>query len=392
MNEDKGFSFLDYIIIVLKWKKFLLTFTAVIAVITYLGIYFLIRPQFDSTALIVPSEQDQMGGISSLIKSFSNLPVSIPGLKKSSSTDIYKTIIYSRTTMEKLIRKFGLYDEYGYDTMDETIKEARNNVFADETQESAYEVTVRASSPQKAADMANYLVDELNKTIIEMDVRKSKENREFLANRYEEIKINLKVSEDSLTRYQQKTGILMAEDQTKASIEAYTKLEADLAAKQIELSIVQKLYGEDSPQAKNSNISVVEYESRLNKIKSGTDNSNLFLAIKNLPAKGMNYLRLFRDVKINQAMLEFIIPLYEQARFEEQKNIPFLQIIDNAKPPEIKAYPKRFTLTLIITAVILLLAVFSIILREVVRNSDDPELKFVWNNLLSFRTKKSQSV
>lgn len=388
MIENRGLSFFDYLIIIVKWKKFLITLALVVAVLSYLGIYFLIPAQYDATALIVPSEQDQMGGISSLLKSFSNLPVNIPGLKKSASTDIYKTIIYSRTSMENLIEKFGLYKEYGYDTMEETIKEAQANVFADETKENAYEVTVRASSPKKAADMANYLVDQLNKTIIEMDVRKSKENREFLANRYDEIKNTLKLSEDSLTHYQQKTGILMAEDQTKASIEAYTKLEADLAAKQTELSIVQKLYGQDSPQAYNAKISVTEYENKLNKIKAGTDGNDLFLALKNLPSKGMNYLRLYRDVKINQAMLEFIIPLYEQARFEEQKNIPFLQIIDHAKAPEKKAYPKRFTITLVITAIIMFLIIFVVILREVVGNSDDPKVKFVWNNLFSFRTKK----
>lgn len=388
MAENRGLSFFDYLIIIVKWKKFLISLAVVVAIISYLGIYFLIPPQYEATAVIVPSEQDQMGGIGSLLKSFSNLPVSIPGLKKSASTDIYKTIIYSRTSMEKLIEKFGLFNEYGFDTMEETIKEARSSVFADETKENAYEITVRASSPQKAADMSNYLVDQLNKTIIEMDVRKSKENREFLANRYDEIKNNLKLSEDSLTQYQQQTGILMVEDQTKASIEAYTKLEADLAAKQTEFSIVQKLYGQDSPQAYNTKISVTEYENKLNKIKAGTDGNDLFLALKNLPSKGMNYLRRYRDVKINQAMLEFIIPLYEQARFEEQKNIPFLQIIDHAKAPEKKAYPKRFTITLIIIAIIMFIMIFVIILREVVGNSDDPKVKFVWNNLFSFRTKK----
>lgn len=375
MVENRGLSFFDYLIVILRWKKFLISIAVVIAVLSYVGIYFLIPPRYDATAIIVPSEQDQIGGISSLLKSFSNLPVSIPGLKKSTSTDIYKTIIYSRTSMEKMIEKFGLYKEYGYETMEETVKEAKNNVFADETKENAYEITVRASSPQKAADMANYLVDQLNKTIVEMDVRKSKENREFLANRYDEIKKSLKMSEDSLTQFQQQTGILMAEEQTKASIEAYTKLEADLAAKQTELAIVQKFYGQDSPQATNAKISVTEYENKLNKIKAGTDGNNLFLAIKNLPSKGMNYLRRYRNVKINQAMLEFIIPLYEQARFEEQKNIPFLQIVDQAKAPEKKAYPKRGLITVVITTIVLIFTLLLIILRNIIISSKNPQME-----------------
>lgn len=388
MVEYRGLSFLDYLIIVTKWKRFLIGSTLIIALVSYGAIYLFIPQQFDATSLVIPQEQDQMGGISSLLKSFSSLPVGIPGLKKSTGTDIYKTIIYSRTSIEKLIKKFGLFAEYGYDTMEETIEEARSNIFADETEENAYEVTVRASSPSKAANMSNYLVDELNKAMIALNVRKSKENKEFLATRYSEIKDNLRKSEDELTAFQKKTGILMADDQTKASITAYTKLEADLAAKQIELGIVKKLYGDDSPQARNSQISVDEYNKKISQIKSGTDNKNLVLGLSNLPENGMTYFRLFREVKINQAMLEFIIPLYEQARFEEQKDIPMIQIIDHAKAPEKKSYPKRFILTLIITLLVFFLLIFVIIIREVVDNSEDQKVKFVWNNLFSLRHKK----
>ncbi len=73
-------------------------------VVVYLSIFFLIDERYDSSALIIPAENTDVSGISSLVKSFSKLPVSIPGLSGSeTTTDIFTTIIYSRTSIVDLI-------------------------------------------------------------------------------------------------------------------------------------------------------------------------------------------------------------------------------------------------------------------------------------------------
>ena len=150
MAEYKGFDILDYLVLIVKWKKFLLATFLISLVITYLSVYFLIDEKFDSTSLIIPAENSDLSGISSLMKSFSNLPISIPGLNGSeSSTDIYTTIIYSRTSIVDLIDKFDLLREYQSKNIDETIKVVRKDIHAEETEKGAYEISVRASSPKK---------------------------------------------------------------------------------------------------------------------------------------------------------------------------------------------------------------------------------------------------
>lgn len=373
MTENRGFDILDYLLIISKWKKVLFAVLILSAVISYAAIYFFVPVKYDASALILPSEQDQTSAMGSFLKSFSNLPVSIPGLKNSKS-NIYKTIIYSRTNLENLISKFDLVKEYDRKYFDEVLEEAAENIFADENDDGAYEIRVRASSPQKAAEMANFLVDELNKTIIELNIQKSKDNRLFLEKRYEEIKMNLKKSEDSLTRFQKGSGILLAEEQTKASIEAYTRMEADLISKQSEFEVLRKIYGDDSPQLTNAKIAVDEYKSRLENIKKGKEHTDLLMALGSLPVNGMTYLRLYRDVEINNKMLEFIIPLYEQVRYEEQKDIPILQVVDRAKAPEMKSYPKRAFITAAISAAVFFLTLIMIITREVMAGSTNPKL------------------
>ena len=256
MSKDKSVDFLDYLVLLVKWKRFLIVLAISSMVISYLFIYFVAEPQYDSTTLIIPSDEEGLGGVSSLMKSFSSLPLSIGGLKKTSAIDLYITIIYSRSTANKLIKKFDLYNEYDLESWEKTIKLLQKNISTEETNEKAFLITVRASSPQKSADMTNYLVQLLNESVISLNIKKSRENRIFLENRLNEIKENLKNAENAMKRFQKFSNVFEAENQTKATIEAYSKMESELALKQIELSVMSKLWGESAPQVKQAEISV----------------------------------------------------------------------------------------------------------------------------------------
>lgn len=390
MSEEKrSLEILDYLLIILKWKKFLIIFSLSILICSYLSIYFLITPKFDSKALIIASKNSDVGGISSLLRSFSDLPISIPGFSSDSNMDIFTTIIYSRTTLEKVIKRFDLYNLYELNSIEKTIETISDNITAEETKQGAYEIIIRDKDPNRASDMANYLIELLNNTLIEINIAKAHENNIFIGKRFEEIRTNLKNAEDSLMYYQNKSGIYFADEQAKTSIVEYSKLEAELAAKQIKLSILTRIYGHNSPQANNSKIAVEEYENKLNDFKSGKINGQLLLAIKGLPIITMRYYRFHREVEIQTKMLEFIIPLFEQTKFEEQKKIPMLKVIDAAVPAEEKAFPPRILFSLIFTMIILSVVVFFIILKEIINSSDNPKVKLIASSFFFLKTKSN---
>lgn len=388
MAKDKSIEFLDYLIILLKRKKFLIITFLSLLIVSYLFIYFFINEQYEATALIIPSQQEQLGEFSSILKDFSSLPfnLNIGGLSENNNIDLYTTIINSRTNLEKVVERFNLIKKYKVDNMEEAIKALSKKIDAEETSESAFEISLRADSPQNAADMTNYVVDLLNKTVIRLNVQKSKDNREFLGKRYMEIKDNLKNAEDSLKIYEQYSGIYAAEDQAKSVLDAYTKLETELAVKQIQLSIYKKIYGENSGLTNNANIEVKQFANKINELKKG-DPGNIILGINSLPEKAINFLRYTRDVEIYEKMLEFILPLYEQAKFDEQKNIPILQVIDYAVPPVKRAYPKRVFSALLITVFIFSFIVLFIVINEIWKSTSNPKLIFIRKELFSFKKK-----
>jgi len=73
--------------------------------------------------------------------------------------------------------------------------------------------------------------------------------------------------------------------------------------------------------------------------------------------------------------------LYEQARFEEQKNIPVLQVIDYGSIPVKRTYPKRVFTSLLITLSISLLYFFFLISIELIRSSNNPKVIMIRNQI-----------
>ena len=235
--------------------------------------------------------------------------------------------------------------------------------------------------------MSNYLLNKVNSTVIELNVKKAKENRIFLEERNNTIKINLAKAEDSLQLFQQNTNILEAEKQIKVIVDVYSSFESELTLKEIESSILEKIYGENSPKTKNSKIALEVYRSEFNKMKSGNTDNSLLIAMKNLPEYAKEYARLYREVEIYNAMLEFIIPLYEQIKFEEIKSIPVLQIIDRPSLPEKKSYPPRTLYTLLITFIIVFTISQTIFFRDYLNKTENEKLKLIRAELFNFKRK-----
>jgi capsule polysaccharide export protein KpsE/RkpR len=328
----------------------------------------------------MPIENNDLGGISALSKSLGNLPLGLGNSLSGSAatTDLFTTIVYSRSNLENIIHKFDLMSEYKTKKMEETRKILAGNIRADETDEGAYSIAVKSKDPQKAADMANYIVSLLNERVIEMNITKSKSNKEFLENRYAEIKLNLNNAEEQLKKYQQNSKIIEAESQVKALMEEYIRMESDLEKKRIDYSILLKSYGENNPQVQAAKGTLEEYEKMVKKVKdSGLDNS-FFVSAKNLPEESMNYFRLLRNVEINNEMLTYIVPMYEKAKFEEQNNMPVIQIIDKAVPPEKRVYPQRILMAFLISSCVSIFVIFLILTREIIAQSSNEKLKKIF--------------
>lgn len=384
MADERDVNILDYVVLLVKWKRLFVALAIILFVVSYLSIYFFVKEEYDAFATIMPTEEKQMGNMSSLMKNLSNMPLGLGSSSKTADMDLYTTIINSRPTLEKIIVKFDLLDDYNLKSMEKAVELLRTKIKARVTDENAYQIVVRASSARKASDMANYILEVLNTTVIDLDVAKSRNNRIFLEQRYIEMTNNLRKAEDSLQYYQETSGMLEAKEQTKLIITSYSTLEAELVSRQIDLAIMENTLSKDSPQLENMRMQVREYEKKINTMKREGEGGGIILALDSLPEAAKHYMRCFRDVEIYSKILEFLVPMYEQARFDEQKDVPVLQVIEYPIPPEKKSYPPRTVFSLLMTFGGLVIAFLYLLLHQNDNWRRSDKVRFIKANLLKW--------
>jgi capsule polysaccharide export protein KpsE/RkpR len=388
MPEENKFDLLDLIVILVK-RKFILFFTLIITLAgSYSAIYYFVDEKFESTATIIPSETSSLGGISSMMKGISGAALGLGNVGAKNQIELYNTIIYSRSLLESILDTFQLMKFHKSESREKAILSLKESIITTNNEDISFDIKVRESSPKLAANIVNFIVSHLNRTVINLNIRKSKENREFIQKRYDEVVLNLQAAQDSMVRYQKRTGVIEPEVQMSATVKAIIDLETELAQKEIELEVIQNQVGMGSPQTQPLQTAVTKIKERLGKLKIGKEGSGLTLSIKKLPEDIAGYLSHYRNVEINQKLLEFVLPMYEQAKFEEQKEIPVIQIIDNAIPSEKKVWPPRSLFAILIALGSTFLMLVFLVIGENKELMSSEKMLFIKKNLFRLRVRE----
>jgi uncharacterized protein involved in exopolysaccharide biosynthesis len=216
--------------------------------------------------------------------------------------------------------------------MEETIKELKDNNAAFEIQPDEYiSIDVLDKDPKRAADMANYFVEVLNDITTRMSTQEARSNREFIENAVTTDKQKLFEAEEKLKDFQEKSKIKINPDPTSISgISSISELYGLKAKKEIEINILARTTASDNSSLRQARIELDEINRKVDQI----------------PEAGIVAMRLFRDVAIQQKILEYLMPLYEQAKVDENKDIPAMVVLDKAVQPEKKEKPKRMIIIL----------------------------------------------
>lgn len=367
-NDIRKTSLIRYIEIILSYKKLIFISTIITAVVVAFLMFFVVKPVYLSTGTVKTVSKGGMG-ISGLL-SGANLP-DIGGLDELSGGGsgakelaLYEQILLSRRCLEELIIKFNLIEQYDFKYMQDAVKNFRESLLyiSKDNKSGTITVGVYDFSPQKSKEMSDFLIEQLNKINIEMNVQNATNNRAFIETRYNLVRKQLSEAEDSLKMFQDVNGIapdIIAKATTQASI----TLESEIKAEEIKLELLKKLLSPDQSEVKTQETKIAAMKKQLNEILT-TEDPDTRLKLKGTPQTILDYLRLTRSVEIQNKLLVFLLPIYEQAKIEEVKEMPSVSILDPPVVPEIKVKPKRLTITFLATVAVFMLLSFSAIIYE----------------------------
>lgn len=213
-TDARNYTFLMYLARLGPWRGFIIRNVFIVTVMAVV-VSLLLPKWYKSTATVLPPKEEGMlgglSGLTSMLREFAPVRgASTLGMTRGAYS--YLSILNSREAMEMAIKKFDLTAVYGIkdNSMEKAVKKFSENYNVTVEDQGHISITVYDRDPQRAADIANYMVQVLNDINIRLNTKESGENRAFLERRVAESRDTLKKAEEALKAFQEKYGAYIA--------------------------------------------------------------------------------------------------------------------------------------------------------------------------------------
>lgn len=282
-------------------------------------------------------------------------------------SDVFVAILESRTVRESLVQKHGLQESYRTKSLESATKRLAKDLNVRTTQDGMIVVAAIAKTPEKAAELANGAIEELDNVNRSLSSQEAAATRAFIEKELTESRLRLTAAEDSLQMFQEKFGAIEVGEQAKVMITAAAQVRAKILNEDVQLGVLRRTRDDSHPDVINQRALLSELRARLQEIegvapvetppvegnqgagpsrpKSG--NRDVFPPLSRVPELGFQYGRLLREVKTEEAVVALLTEQFHWARVEEKRSLPTVRILDRAMPPEKRYRPRRTFLVLV---------------------------------------------
>jgi len=324
----------------------------------------LLPKEYVSTARIMPPEQ---GGNSAAMfaallgKSsaggLAGLAGSLLGTKNNGA--LFVALLRSGTVGGRLIDRFDLQRAYNKRYRDDTAKRLYHlTKITEDTKSGVITIAVTDETRERARDLTQGYLDELNNLVARVSTSSAGREREFIEKRLNTVKAELQRAQLELSDFSSKNTTIDITEQTRATVDAGAKLEAQLIAGESELDSLRQIYGDQNVRvrAAEARDTLLQRELQRANGQSGQvfsekdiDASHPYPALRQLPELGVQWVNLYRNVRIHETVFDLLSEEYETARIEEAKSIPTVSVVDFPVIPERRSGPHRKLIVLIST-------------------------------------------
>ncbi|MEL6772718.1 MAG: hypothetical protein AAFP18_16780 [Bacteroidota bacterium] len=263
--------------------------------------------------------------------------------------------------MDTIVEEYDLISVYDLDLDDpETPTRARAELRDRATFEVSLDydylaVQVLDISPDRAASIANFFVNELNRRHVELTSASARQNREFVEARLRIAEGEMDSTLRALQAFQEENGVLELETQVEAFLGSVAVVQARVAEAEIQYRALARQLGESNPQVETARSVRNAARAEVDRLLGGGE-SVMPVALADMPALSRTYALLRQELLIQSEILTVIRPLFEQAQLEEQRAMDAVQVLDPAVAPVKKAAPRRSLLCILAVTSAFLLA------------------------------------
>lgn len=345
-----------YVAVLRRWRTFIVRVVGVTLVVSVIVALLLPKWYAARSSIVAPQEsgitssvRSLMGGLSA--QGFGGLGAANP------EADLFLAVLDSRSIRERLIQDFGLQRVYRARTMDDALRTFTRLARSDLTDRGVVEVVVEDKDPQRAADVANAWVRALDEYNQKARMTTGKKTRLFVESRLRETKESLRAAEDALAAYERLHKFTPLGAGMTRDIESSASVLAQRMALSVRLNRLTDLYRTDAPDVQQTRADLAAVDRQIEK----------------LPPLVLEYARLLRDVKVQEQVYELLVAQYEEARIQETKDTPTVEVLDLARKPQKKVRPVRWLFVLSLTGAAGILSLGVAFTSEALRGAKSPD-------------------
>ena len=352
-NNEPDINLID-LLIALGQEKWTLIVVSFLAALTGVVVSLITPATYVSRTSIMPSQQSGGGGggLGALagLSSLAGLSGVANNIK--SSDEMFIALMSSYSVQLALIEQFKLKERYGARNIEEARLALSNNVTILADKKSGMLLIVaQDKEPEFAAQLANAQVKELYVILSRLAVTESQQRRAYYEQQILKIQAKIPQLELEFKVAQKSSGIevasLLAESGT---------LPGQIAAKELQLQVLSRFVTQQNPELKKLAVEIsalrsqmARYELNKSEINSNEPKNNgkaVDVASGNFIQKAT---QAYNTLKIQESLLDGFVKQLELAKVDEAKEGPAIQVVDEARPPEMRSKPERKKLVLAYT-------------------------------------------
>jgi capsule polysaccharide export protein KpsE/RkpR len=345
------------------YRRIIIRIVGVVFLLSTL-VVFLLPKEYESSARIMPPEQGNgstamlaaLVGKSS-VGGLAGLAGSLLGAKNNGA--LFVALLRSGTVSGHLIDRFDLQRIYHRRYREDAAKQLVHlTKVTEDAKSGVITVVVTDKKRERARDLAQAYLDELNNLVAKVNTSSAHREREFIEQRLNTVQAELQRAQIELSDFSSKNTTIDIREQTRATVDAEAKLEGQLIAGESELGSLRQVYGDQNVRVRAAESRNSTLQRELQRANGHSDpdpdgkdidDSHPYPALRQLPQLGVRWANLYRNVRIHETVFDLLSEEYENARIQEVKSIPTVSVIDTPGLPEKKSGPHRVLIILIST-------------------------------------------
>jgi tyrosine-protein kinase Etk/Wzc len=363
-------NLIDFLIAFAKRKKLLLGLPVLFAACATLAS--LSMPNiYRATTKILPSQQNQSSAVAMLNQLGGFAGITPGALSIRIPTELFISMLKSRTVADNIIHRFDLQKEYGVDTLDATRQILARNTKITSGKDNLIAIEVDDNDPKRAAQIANAFVDEILKLTKRMTLTEASHRRVFIERRLQSLKDQLAEAEVAFKSVQGARGMSGGDGKARELAERAARLLARISAKEIQLGAMQAFVNVNNQEYNRGQQEIGAMRAELARLESGglvVRGSEGSLEAQAWP----DGIRILHDVKYYQMLHDLLAKQYEAARLDEAKDASIIEVLDKAVEPERHIKPERSKKVLGAALFGLLIAIFWVLIVDLVQIGKRP--------------------